>query len=368
MKCWKQGHGAMQCTQWPADAGEVPTVACDTPARAQESEPIRRAEEGSAPCTETFQEPGSNPGKLSENAAGVVPRTFELFAGSCKLSKCLKAHGFAAVGIDHKKCKNRVGPCIVLDLSRSNSAGFIEANVDEGDVFFIPMAPPCGTKRQTNTRLAPSARSSIATTAEERAVPQWDSRPTRNGPDQGGVSKRVLCHSSTSFQVRSLQGSLCVHRESNQELYVDGSMHCGVVPACRCVLYHIPSVYARRREGQEDLTPPQLQATVSVGSAVRQTSHAQRVVRQQDTQRKVAVRHRQNTHCCYANALQLSSVGVRVTDNYQSTLSLGPPRLPTRHPPPGGWQPASSLRGDVPSQCCRRMDKWWTSSWTNPVM
>lgn len=51
-----------------------------------ESGSVRSAEVGSSPCTETFQDPRHEPGKLSENVAGVVPRTFEFFAGSCKLS------------------------------------------------------------------------------------------------------------------------------------------------------------------------------------------------------------------------------------------------------------------------------------------
>lgn len=125
---------------------------------AEESVPTRRSAEGPDPCTEAFQEPRYRPGRLSENVSGEVPRTFELFAGSCKLSKCLKAHGFSALGVDHKKCKNRVGPCIVLDLSHESSACFIEKKIDEGTVYFIPMAPPCGQLREhvTNRSLGGS--------------------------------------------------------------------------------------------------------------------------------------------------------------------------------------------------------------------
>ena len=71
-----------------------------------------------------------------------------------------------------------------------------------------------------------------------------------------------------------------------------------------------------------------------------------------------------NIRCCCANALPPSSVGLPVTDSYQSTQNPGQPRLPTRHPPPGGWQPANSPGGDVPYRCYRRMGKWLTSSWT----
>ena len=185
-------------------------MACDTPAGAQESEPIRRAEEGSAPCTETFQEPGSNPGRLSENAAGVVPRTFELFAGSCKLSKCLKAHGFAAVGVDHKKCKNRVGPRIVLDLSRSNSADFIEAKVDEGDVFFIPMAPPCGTASRARDKPIPAwlRRQGVPSPPPLRSAQYPSGLPDLHGTDLTRVELANACYATAArvFKYGHLKG------------------------------------------------------------------------------------------------------------------------------------------------------------------
>ena len=115
-------------------------------------------------CTESFFAVGHDPNRQSENVSGEVPQTFELFAGSCKLSKCLKLHGFSAVGIDHKKCKNRVGPCIVLDLSKVSSAKFLQSKVDRGGVVFIPMAPPCGT--------IPRARDKpIPTWLQKRGVP-----------------------------------------------------------------------------------------------------------------------------------------------------------------------------------------------------
>ena len=84
-----------------------------------------------------------------------MPQTFELFAGSCTLSKCLKLHGFSSVGIDHKKCKNRVGPRIVLDLSKVSSANFIKDKIDRNTVFFIPMAPPCGTASRARDKPIP---------------------------------------------------------------------------------------------------------------------------------------------------------------------------------------------------------------------
>lgn len=68
--------------------------------------------------------------KSGQSTAGAL----ELFAGSCKLSKCLKEHGFRACRVDHKRCKNRVGPCVVMDLTR---------------------APPCGTASRARERRLP---------------------------------------------------------------------------------------------------------------------------------------------------------------------------------------------------------------------
>ena len=81
-----------------------------------------------------------------------TPVALELFAGSCKLSKCLKFHGFLAYGVDHKKCKNRVGPCVVLDLAKGRGQAFIRETLQSGQVACVPMAPPCGTSSRVRER------------------------------------------------------------------------------------------------------------------------------------------------------------------------------------------------------------------------
>ena len=86
----------------------------------------------------------------------VSPCALELFAGSCKLSKCLKSHGFAAFGIDHQKCKNRVGPCVVMDLTKKSSRAFISTMLHTGRVAAVPMAPPCGTSSRARERPLPA--------------------------------------------------------------------------------------------------------------------------------------------------------------------------------------------------------------------
>ena len=107
-------------------------------------------------CTAAAPQAASlNPGKLSDSGQGCVPYTLELFAGSCKLSKCLKLHGFVALGIDHKKCKNRVGPCVIMDLANESSRKFLKQHVKKGTTFFIPMAPPCGTASRARDKPIP---------------------------------------------------------------------------------------------------------------------------------------------------------------------------------------------------------------------
>lgn len=86
----------------------------------------------------------------------VSPCALELFAGSCKLSKCLKSHGFAAFGIDHQRCKNRVGPCVVMDLTKKSSRAFISTMLRTGRVAAVPMAPPCGTSSRARERPLPA--------------------------------------------------------------------------------------------------------------------------------------------------------------------------------------------------------------------
>lgn len=84
-----------------------------------------------------------------------TPIALELFAGSCKLAKCLKSHGFLAYGVDHKKCKNRVGPCVVLDLTKSKGQVFVLDALKSGQVGCVPMAPPCGTSSRARERKLP---------------------------------------------------------------------------------------------------------------------------------------------------------------------------------------------------------------------
>ena len=68
----------------------------------------------------------------------VHPSALELLAGSCKL-----CHGFLAHGVDHKRCKNCVGPCVVLDLTSKKGQKLVEESLLHGKVACAAMAPPC---------------------------------------------------------------------------------------------------------------------------------------------------------------------------------------------------------------------------------
>lgn len=114
------------------------------------------------------------------------PCALELFAGSCKLSNCLKAHGFAAFGIDHKKCKNRVGPCVILDLSRAESRNFL-MDLKSGQVKFALQDPPCQTSRARERRLGLPEPKPLST---ERPI----KLPGFTGGDLFRVDQANACH------------------------------------------------------------------------------------------------------------------------------------------------------------------------------
>lgn len=70
-----------------------------------ESGSDKRSAEDPDNCTNAFPAPRQDPVCQSENVTGEEPYTFQLFAGSCQLSKRLKLHGFPAVGVDHKNVR-----------------------------------------------------------------------------------------------------------------------------------------------------------------------------------------------------------------------------------------------------------------------
>ena len=74
-------------------------------------------------------------------------KALELLAGSCKL-----CHGFLAHGVDHKRCKNCVGPCVVLDLTSKKGQKFVEESLLHGKVACAAMAPPCGTSSRAREK------------------------------------------------------------------------------------------------------------------------------------------------------------------------------------------------------------------------
>ena len=70
----------------------------------------------------------------------------ELCAGSAKLSQALQHCGFQVLPIDHGR--NAHTPrvhCVQIDLSAPGAFSLIQAVLDEPNIFYVHMAPPCGT-------------------------------------------------------------------------------------------------------------------------------------------------------------------------------------------------------------------------------
>lgn len=77
----------------------------------------------------------------------------ELCAGSANLSRHLQQAGFQSIGIDHSRnVHNTKMHVIQIDLTKPSSFGLVKSIIDEGCVFYIHMAPPCGTASAARSR------------------------------------------------------------------------------------------------------------------------------------------------------------------------------------------------------------------------
>ena len=190
-------------------------------------------------CTDMHRDGAHDSAELGESVQALQPCTLELFAGSCKLSKCLKLHGFFAIGIDHKKCKNRVGPCIVMDLTKGEARKFIEQKVEGGTVFFIPMAPPCETASRARDKPIPFRlrRLGVPQPPPLRSA-QWPSGlPGLSGRNLQRVRLANLCYDTAAyvFQLAHSKGVI-VFIENPTGSYM------WLVP-CIAALFDLPGVF-----------------------------------------------------------------------------------------------------------------------------
>ncbi|CAE7573067.1 unnamed protein product [Symbiodinium sp. CCMP2592] len=67
----------------------------------------------------------------------------EIFAGSCRLSKCLKASGFETVAVDVKDAAGH--KVLKLDLLSAAGLAVLWEILCSGQVLYVHMAPPCST-------------------------------------------------------------------------------------------------------------------------------------------------------------------------------------------------------------------------------
>ena len=77
----------------------------------------------------------------------------ELCAGSANLSCALRNCGFQAIAVDHSKNAHRPKiHCVQIDLAAVGAFSLIKAILEEPHVFYVHMAPPCGTASAARNR------------------------------------------------------------------------------------------------------------------------------------------------------------------------------------------------------------------------
>ena len=70
----------------------------------------------------------------------------ELCAGSANLSFALHKHGFQSIPVDFKGNKHTPKVhCVHIDLTKEEAFDLIKQYLDEPNVFYVHIAPPCGT-------------------------------------------------------------------------------------------------------------------------------------------------------------------------------------------------------------------------------
>jgi hypothetical protein len=109
----------------------------------------------------------------------------ELCSGSARLTKHWCDKGINAVGIDWKRNASRPeGPSILLDLTNVNDQAVLRRAVEQGLIWVVHAAPPCGT----------------ATRARDRPIPQWLK-------DQGAPEPKPLRSQQEPQGLASLEGT-----------------------------------------------------------------------------------------------------------------------------------------------------------------
>lgn len=179
----------------------------------------------------------------------VSPCALELFAGSCKLSKCLKSHGFAAFGIDHQKCKNRVGPCVVMDLTKKSSRKFILTMLSTGKVEAVPMAPPCGTSSRARERPIPRRlrRLGVPEPKQLRSSQYPEGFPWLKGRDYLRVRLANDCYETVSqvFQECHRRGIPCFIENPGNSRMWEVPCIAKLFKLRRSHVHKVPCVHAR---------------------------------------------------------------------------------------------------------------------------
>ena len=81
----------------------------------------------------------------------------ELCAGTAGFTAALRNVGFDAVGIDHARCRHRPkAPIVRIDLTSTDGQNLLWRILEQGRVFYVHCAPPCGTASRARDKAIPA--------------------------------------------------------------------------------------------------------------------------------------------------------------------------------------------------------------------
>ena len=88
-----------------------------------------------------------------------LPVVAEIFCGSARLTKTFIKEGVAAMGVDNKRNRHQLqGPALTLDLTEPGDRDLLWEWLENSNIAFIHMAPPCGTASRAREKPLPKGK------------------------------------------------------------------------------------------------------------------------------------------------------------------------------------------------------------------
>ena len=136
-----------------------------------------------------------------KDAPSLAGYTVELCAGSAGLSARLWKEGFATLAVDDARNRHRQkAPCVCLDLSIDSGWQVLYRLVEQGKVFYVHGAPPCGTASKAREKPSPAhlKRKGVYEPQPLRSASSPEGLPGLGAEDQERVNKANDIYSRTA--------------------------------------------------------------------------------------------------------------------------------------------------------------------------